>query len=153
MVSKSSVILAYPPTNILIVTDVYSNIKRLLKILKKIDVTGIGQTISVIPVDFSDATKLVSLLNTVFKPTAKRRKLCAARRNRRVQEGRSFLRWVRLEKRTAAFFCLFVENQPSFHIQRVTQTKKAGTINQKSQPSAKNIRRLLWGRIRRTGWK
>jgi general secretion pathway protein D len=35
MVSKSSVILAYPPTNILIVTDVYSNIKRLLKILKK----------------------------------------------------------------------------------------------------------------------
>jgi general secretion pathway protein D len=74
MVSKSSVILAYPPTNILIVTDVYSNIKRLLKILKKIDVTGIGQTISVIPVDYSDATKLVSLLNTVFKPTTKSRR-------------------------------------------------------------------------------
>jgi general secretion pathway protein D len=74
MVSKSSVILAYPPTNILIVTDVYSNIKRLLKILKKIDITGIGQAISVIPVDYSDATKLVSLLNTVFKPTAKARK-------------------------------------------------------------------------------
>ena len=70
MVSKSSVILAYPPTNILIVTDVYSNIKRLLKILKEIDITGIGQEISVIPLDFSDATKLVNLLNTVFKPTA-----------------------------------------------------------------------------------
>ena len=75
MVSKSSVILAYPPTNILIVTDVYSNIKRLLKILKKIDITGIGQAISVIPVDYSDATKLVSLLNTVFKPTARRTKV------------------------------------------------------------------------------
>jgi general secretion pathway protein D len=74
MVSKSSVILAYPPTNILIVTDVYSNIKRLLKILKEIDITGIGQEISVIPVDFSDAAKLVALLNTVFKPTAKQRK-------------------------------------------------------------------------------
>ncbi len=72
MVSKSSVILAYAPTNILIVTDVYSNIKRLLKILKKIDITGIGQQISVIPVDFSDATKLVTLLNSVFKPTAKK---------------------------------------------------------------------------------
>ncbi len=72
MVSKSSVILAYPPTNILIVTDVYSNIKRLLKILKEIDITGIGQAISVIPVDYSDATKLVSLLNSVFKPTTKR---------------------------------------------------------------------------------
>jgi len=74
MVSKSSVILAYPPTNILIVTDVYSNIKRLLKILKEIDITGIGQAISVIPVDFSDASKLVNLLNTVFKPTAKKGK-------------------------------------------------------------------------------
>src|SRR5210317_323552 len=74
MVSKSSVILAYPPTNILIVTDVYSNIKRLLKILKEIDVPGIGQGISVIPVGFSDATKLVNLLNTVFKPTVKKGK-------------------------------------------------------------------------------
>jgi len=74
MVSKSSVILAYPPTNILIVTDVYSNIKRLLKILKEVDITGIGQEISVIPVEFSDATKLVTLLNTVFKPTAKKGK-------------------------------------------------------------------------------
>ncbi len=75
MVSKSSVILAYPPTNILIVTDVYSNIKRLLKILKAVDITGIGQEISVIPLDFADAAKLVNLLNTVFKTTrAKKRK-------------------------------------------------------------------------------
>ena len=74
MVSKSSVILAYPPTNILIVTDVYSNIKRLLKILKEIDITGIGQAISVIPVEFSDATKLVTLLNSVFKPKVRKGK-------------------------------------------------------------------------------
>ena len=69
MVSKSSVILAYPPTNTLIITDIYSNIKRLLKILKEIDITGIGQQISVIPVEFAEATKLVNLLTTVFKPT------------------------------------------------------------------------------------
>jgi len=69
MVSKSSVILAYPATNTLIVTDVYSNIKRLLNILKEIDITGIGQEISVIPLEYSDASKLVNLLSTVFKPT------------------------------------------------------------------------------------
>ena len=74
LVSKSSVILAYSPTNTLIVTDVYSNIKRLMKILKKIDITGIGQEISVIPVEFADATKLVNLLNTVFKRTGKKKK-------------------------------------------------------------------------------
>lgn len=74
MVSKSSVILAYAPTNILIITDVYSNIKRLLKILKEIDITGIGQQISVIPVEYAEATRLVNLLNTVFKPTRRKGK-------------------------------------------------------------------------------
>jgi general secretion pathway protein D len=71
MISKSSVILAYQPTNMMIITDVYSNIKRLFKILKQIDVPGIGQEISVIPIEYADATKMVTLLNTVFKPTRK----------------------------------------------------------------------------------
>ena len=71
MVSKSSVILAYSPTNTLIITDVYSNIKRLIRILNTIDITGIGQEISVIPLEYADATKLVNLLSTIFKPTAK----------------------------------------------------------------------------------
>jgi len=74
MVSKSSVILAYPPTNMLIITDVYSNIRRLIKILNEIDITGIGQQISVIPLDYADATKLVNMLNTVFKPARKKGK-------------------------------------------------------------------------------
>jgi general secretion pathway protein D len=71
MVSKSSVILAYQPTNMMIITDVHSNIRRLLKILKQIDIPGIGQEISVIPVGFADATKMVNLLTTVFKPVRK----------------------------------------------------------------------------------
>jgi general secretion pathway protein D len=71
MISKSSVILAYQPTNMMIITDVYSNIRRLFKILNKIDVPGIGQKISVIPIEYADSTKMVSLLSTVFKPTRK----------------------------------------------------------------------------------
>jgi len=74
MISKSSVILAYQPTNILIITDVQSNILRLLKILKQIDIPGIGHEISVIPVGYADSTKLVSLLTTIFKPTQKQAK-------------------------------------------------------------------------------
>lgn len=67
LVSKSSVILAYPPTNTLIITDVHSNIKRLLRILKSIDITGVGQQIAVIPVENADASKLVTLLGSIFK--------------------------------------------------------------------------------------
>ena len=74
MISKSSVILSYPPTNMLIVTDVYSNIIRLVRILKAIDITGIGQEISVIPLEFSDATKLVKILSSIFKTTVKSKK-------------------------------------------------------------------------------
>ncbi len=74
MISKSSVILSYPPTNMLIVTDVYSNITRLVRILKVIDITGIGREISVIPLEYSDATKLVKLLSSVFKTTLKSKK-------------------------------------------------------------------------------
>ena len=74
LISKSSVILAYPPTNMLIVTDVHSNIKRLLRILKVIDVTGIGQEISVIPLEYSDATKFIKLLDSVFQTKKKPQK-------------------------------------------------------------------------------
>ena len=89
MVSKSSVILAYSPTNTLIVTDVASNIKRLLKIIKQIDVTGIGQQISVIPLEFSDASKLVNLLSTVFKPTTKKVKGAQAKTITMVADERT----------------------------------------------------------------
>ena len=71
LISKSSVILAYSPTNTLIITDIHSNIKRLIGILRIIDVAGIGQEISVIPLEYADASMFVTLLQSVFKPTRK----------------------------------------------------------------------------------
>jgi len=67
LVSKSSVILDYAPTNMLIITDVYSNIKRLLRILNAIDVSGMGQELSVIPLEYAEATKFVKILDSIFK--------------------------------------------------------------------------------------
>jgi general secretion pathway protein D len=67
LISRNSVILAYPPTNTLIVTDVNSNIQRLLKILKAIDTTGVGQQIAIIPVQNAGAAKLTTLLESIFK--------------------------------------------------------------------------------------
>jgi len=67
LVSKSSVILSYPQTNMLIITDVYSNIIRLMEIIRAIDISGMGQEISVIPLQYSDAEKLVKVLDTIFK--------------------------------------------------------------------------------------
>lgn len=66
LISKGSVILSYPDTNMLIVTDTHSNIDRLLKIISAVDVMGIGKKISVIPVAHADAGKLVQNLSTIF---------------------------------------------------------------------------------------
>ena len=69
LVSKNSVILSYAATNTLIITDVQSNINRLLHILRAIDITGVGQQIAIIPVEYADASKLVNLLNSIFRTT------------------------------------------------------------------------------------
>jgi general secretion pathway protein D len=74
LVSKSSVVLDYSPTNMLIVTDVYSNIRRLLKILEAIDVTGIGRELSILPLEHSNAKDLAKTLESVFSAAVKRTK-------------------------------------------------------------------------------
>lgn len=70
LVSKSSIVLSYAPTNTLIITDVLSNIKRLMRLIKSIDLPGVGKKITIIPVENAEASKLVSLLGTVFKTRA-----------------------------------------------------------------------------------
>jgi general secretion pathway protein D len=65
-------VLGYAPANTIIITDVQSNIQRLMKILKQIDQSGAGQQISVVPLQHADASKLVTLLTNLFKTTAPR---------------------------------------------------------------------------------
>ncbi|MBW1989303.1 MAG: type II secretion system secretin GspD [Deltaproteobacteria bacterium] len=66
MVSRTGLIQSYGPTNSLIVTDVESNIQRLLNILGVIDVPGVGQEISVIPLEYASAQEMVNILSNLF---------------------------------------------------------------------------------------
>lgn len=72
LVSRNSVIQAYLPTNTLIITDVQSNIARLLHILRSIDITGVGQQIALIPIQNANAAKLVTTLESIFKSAKER---------------------------------------------------------------------------------
>ena len=67
LISKNSVLLSYAPTNMLVLTDVYSNVRRLMEIIDVIDVTDIGQQVTVLPVVHADALKMVEMLETVFE--------------------------------------------------------------------------------------
>ena len=89
MVSKSSVIADYRPTNMLIVTDIYSNIQRLMKILDAIDLPGIGREISIVPLEYADATKMVSILDTVFQPKPVGKKAVQQERAKFVADDRT----------------------------------------------------------------
>ena len=71
LISKSSVLMAYPPTNTLIVTDVHSNIQRLLRMIKSIDVPGSGQDISVYVLRYASASQVVKLLDAIFQTAAR----------------------------------------------------------------------------------
>lgn len=74
LVSKSSVVLAYAQTNMLIITDVYSNIKRLIRIIDAIDVTGIGKEISVVPIEYADADEMVKIVDSIFNASRQPKK-------------------------------------------------------------------------------
>jgi len=68
MISKTSVILSYPPTGMLIITDILSNIKRLQDIVTALDVEGAGDEISYIPLQAASAAEIVKALTAVFAP-------------------------------------------------------------------------------------
>ena len=71
MVSKASVILSYAPTGMLIVTDLLSNIKRLLKIIEALDTEGIEEQISVIPVAHASSQDVAKSLSLIFQQRAR----------------------------------------------------------------------------------
>ncbi|MBW1806067.1 MAG: type II secretion system secretin GspD, partial [Deltaproteobacteria bacterium] len=73
-ISKNSVMVSYAPTGMLIVTDVLSNIKRLLSIVDVIDIEGIGEEISVVPLEHATASDMGKSLSTVFQRTVSKGK-------------------------------------------------------------------------------
>ncbi|MFH1887188.1 MAG: type II secretion system secretin GspD [Pseudomonadota bacterium] len=66
MISKSSIMVSYAPTNTLLITDVETNIQRLMRILTVIDVMGIDQEISVIPLAHASSQEMVKTMMALF---------------------------------------------------------------------------------------
>jgi len=84
LVSKNSVVIAYPATNLLIVTDVLSNINRLLKIIKHVDVAENVSEITVLPLVNATATEVAKTLDTIFGGSSARRAPAARTARRRT---------------------------------------------------------------------
>ncbi|MGD0819837.1 MAG: type II secretion system secretin GspD [Desulfomonilia bacterium] len=66
MSKTSSQLLSYPQSNVLIVTDTKSNIKKILDILKVVDMAGFAQEVKIFPLTYASATDLASKLNDIL---------------------------------------------------------------------------------------
>ena len=70
LVSKNSIVLSYPPTRRLIITDVLSNIKRLQEIINALDVDGVGEEITYVPLKYSSAIGMARSLTALYQSQA-----------------------------------------------------------------------------------
>lgn len=86
LVSKDSSIVAYAPTNTLILTDSLSNIDRLVKIIEALDVETVDSVFEVIPIQYAAAETLAkSLSQAVVEKGRAARRRTPARGQQNVQ--------------------------------------------------------------------
>jgi len=70
LVSKESKIDAYPATNTIVLTDTASNIERLLKIIKQLDIQYDEMIMEVIPLEYASADVMAKHLQEVLQAAA-----------------------------------------------------------------------------------
>jgi general secretion pathway protein D len=58
LAGANSSVITYPPTNTLIISDAISNLNRLMKIIKEVDIPGLESTITVVPCQYAAASLL-----------------------------------------------------------------------------------------------
>ena len=67
LISKDANLIAYTPTNTLILTDTQANIRRMMTILAQIDIETYRDRLKVIPVEYADAAELVRHLQQIYR--------------------------------------------------------------------------------------
>jgi len=72
LVSKTSVVIAHPQSGMLIITDVLSNIDRLVEIINVIDVPSVGEELEIIPLEHASALNVGKSVTALFQRSARK---------------------------------------------------------------------------------
>ncbi len=72
MLSKGNILLSHSDSNMLIVTSTLASIERLMKIINTIDVEGVGRKITILPIKYADAEKMVTNMTKIYSAKTKR---------------------------------------------------------------------------------
>ena len=92
LISRESNLIAYRPTNTLIVTDSAANIRRLVTIIGQIDVVTYREQVKVLQIQHADASALAAQLQEIFSESpsqaaTRARTTARARRTARTPQG------------------------------------------------------------------
>ena len=68
MVARTAFIGAYADANVLLITDTAANVRRMLKIIRELETGDTGRELTLIPLEYSDGTKLANILTRMFQP-------------------------------------------------------------------------------------
>ena len=79
LISRTSIIMSYPPTGMLVITDYLSNIQKITEIIAALDVEGMAGQISYVPLNKALATDVVKSLTLLFQPQPGRTSLSPIR--------------------------------------------------------------------------
>ncbi len=75
MLPRSAFIASFTNANVLLITDTAANIRRMMKIIRELDIDDTGRELTLIPLDHSDGRALVTILTSVFQsPSAVQKK-------------------------------------------------------------------------------
>lgn len=78
LVAKTGLVIPYPETNTMILIDVLSNIDRLLRIIRELDVPASKEKISVFTLEYASAKGLEPILTKLFPPRGGKKSLTSA---------------------------------------------------------------------------
>jgi general secretion pathway protein D len=79
LISRTSIILSYPPTGMLVITDYLSNIRKIMEIIGALDVEGVAAQISYLPLKAASATEIVKSLSALFQQQPQRAAIAPVR--------------------------------------------------------------------------
>jgi general secretion pathway protein D len=90
LVSKDAAMAAYAPTNTVILTESASNIRRIIQILESIDIETYKEELSVIRIEFADASTLAQQVSDIYgaevsSTTTSSRRSSSSSRSRRTR--------------------------------------------------------------------
>ena len=68
LISRNSLLLSYPPTGMLVITDYLSNIQRIMEIIGALDVEGVAAQLTYLPLKAASAAEIVKSVSQLFLP-------------------------------------------------------------------------------------